>query len=348
MVLITRRAMLAAPVVKLPRKLRLGLAGVLGHVGDIVEPLKDLPDVELVAFAESDPAEHKKFARRAAAAKATAYTDYRRMLDAEKLDIIGVCTSNGDRAASIVTCAERGLPLIAEKPLATSRADYERAKKAIIKSGKPVSLILPMRYEPPYLALRKLVADGAVGEVGIISSQKSYKAGERLQWFKDRKTYGSTILWIGIHMFDLMRWTTGRNYTEAFSYQSQVAAPPGIGQMENTTSTVLKLDNGGTASLHMDYYRSESAVTHGDDRVRIAGSKGVIEYLAGTGLTVLREGSKQYVMNDLPPKRSIFIEFLESAFNGKPNDMPLNDVWHVNETTIAAHESAVQGRPVKI
>jgi hypothetical protein len=127
-----------------------------------------------------------------------------------------------------------------------------------------------------------------------------------------------------------------------------VAAPPGIGQMENTTSTVLKLDNGGTASLHMDYYRSESAVTHGDDRVRIAGSNGVVEYLAGTGLTVLREGSKQYVMNELPPKRSIFIEFLESAFNGKPNDMPLNDVWHVNETTIAAHESAVLGRPVKI
>ena len=346
---ITRRALLAsAAAIKLPRKLRLGMVGVLGHAGDILTPLPRIPDVELVAVAESDPAELAKIRKRPVAAKATFYSDYRRMLDAEKLDLVGVCTSNGDRAASVIAAAERGLPLIAEKPLALTRAEFERARKAVTASGKPIWLLLPMRYEPHYLAMRQLVKEGAVGDIGMISSQKSYKAGVRPVWMKDRASYGSTILWIGIHMFDLMRWTSGRDFTEVFSYQSQVSAPPGIGQMENTTTTILKLDNGGTASLHMDYYRSESAPTHGDDRVRIAGSKGVIEYMAATGLTLLRQGGKVEVVKELPPAREIFVEFLEAAFNGKPNDMPLPDVWKVNEVTIAAHEAAVTGRPVRV
>ena len=90
---------------------------------------------------------------------------------------------------------------------------------------------------------------------------------------KERASYGSTILWIGIHMFDLMRWNSQRDFTEVFSYHSQVSASAGIGRMENTTTTILKMDNAGTTSLHMDYYQSEAAPTHGDDRVRIAGSK---------------------------------------------------------------------------
>lgn len=348
MPLLTRRALLAAPAIKLPRKLRLGMVGVLGHAGDILNPLKDLPDVELVAVAESDPAELQKMRSRPVAAKATFYSDYRRMLDAEKLDLCGVCTSNGDRAESVIAVAERGLPLIAEKPLALHRTDFERARRAVESSGKPIWLILPLRYEPAYLAMRQMVRDGVVGDVGMISSQKSYKAGSRPKWMRERATYGSTILWIGIHMFDLMRWTTGRRFTEAFSYQSQVSAPGGIGQMENTTSTVLKMDNGGTASLHMDYYRSEGAPTHGDDRLRIAGSKGIIEYMAATGVTLLRQGSKVEVVQNLPPEREIFVEFLETAFNGKANDMPLEDVWQVNATTLAAHESAETGRAVAI
>ena len=347
--LISRRALLAgAATVKLPRKLRLGMVGVLGHAGEILTPLPQLPDVELVAVAESDPAELAKIKKRPVAAKATFYSDYRRMLDAEKLDVVGVCTSNGDRAASVIAVAERGLPLIAEKPLALKRSDYELAKKAVSKSGKPIWLILPMRYEPHYLAMRQMVKDGVVGDVGMVSSQKSYKAGERPVWMKERASYGSTILWIGIHMFDLMRWTTGRDFTEAFSYQSQVSAPPGIGQMENTTTTILKMDNGGAASLHMDYYRSEAAPTHGDDRVRIAGSKGVLEYMAATGLTVLRQGSKVETVTAMPEHRQIFVEFLQAAFGGKANDMPLDDVWKVNEITIAAHEAAELGRVVRV
>jgi hypothetical protein len=42
------------------------------------------------------------------------------------------------------------------------------------------------------------------------------------------------------------------------------------------------------------------------------------------------------------------VEFLQAAFGGKANDMPLDDVWKVNEITIAAHEAAELGRVVRV
>ena len=48
--------MLAAEPVKLPHKVRVGIAGLEGHVGEITGPLKQLPDVEIVAIADDDPA----------------------------------------------------------------------------------------------------------------------------------------------------------------------------------------------------------------------------------------------------------------------------------------------------
>ena len=69
--LISRRALLAgAAGIKLPRKLRLGMVGLLGHAGEILTPLPHIPDVELVAVAEADAGELEKIKKRPVAAKA--------------------------------------------------------------------------------------------------------------------------------------------------------------------------------------------------------------------------------------------------------------------------------------
>ncbi|MBI3207865.1 MAG: hypothetical protein HYZ37_03065 [Candidatus Solibacter usitatus] len=189
---------------------------------------------------------------------------------------------------------------------------------------------------------------GEIGEIINISSQKSYKAGSRPAWMKKQETYGGTIPWIGIHMIDLMRFTSGREMTEAFSYRSQIAAPPGIGEMENTTGTIFRLDNRGVGTLHMDYCRPESAPTHGDDRLRLAGTKGVLEYMEATGVTLMAEGRKPEKITDLPAKQSVFLDFLDHVYNGKPTALAFDDIYRSSLITIAAQEAAVNGRIVKV
>ena len=351
---LTRRSVLGASAamyaqqIKLPRKIRVAMIGLDGHPGDISGPLNRLPEVEIIAISDATEEAVRRFTRgKPQMANAKPYADFRKMLESEKPDVVAVCNTNGGRAAGVIVAAERKLPVIAEKPLAASRAQLNKVKKAVDASGMPIGMLLPMRYAPPYMALKRIVESGDIGEVIQISSQKSYKLGSRPEWFKKPETYGSTIIWIGVHMIDLMSWASGRQFTEAASFMGRVGLQ-GVGDMETTTATSFSLDNGGTATLHMDYCLPETAPAHGDDRLRLSGTKGVAEYMAATGVTVGTATSKPVRVADLPPGGSVFVDFLDHVFNGKPATLTKAEIYAVCDATVAAHESAAQHKMVRV
>ena len=221
--------------------------------------MPDFPDVELVAVADdgSDPAATESALRNPAVSKARRYSAYAEMLNREQLDCVAICNNNGGRAAAIIACAERKLNLIAEKPYAITRRELTSVIAAVEKNRVRAGMLLPMRFAPNYLAMKQIVDSGEVGEIGQIDGQKSYQLGRRPEWQKHAKTYGSTILWIGIHMIDLMSFTSGRSFSQAASFQGHLAFPE-LGDMQNVTTTIFRLDNGGTATLRMDYLRPAS------------------------------------------------------------------------------------------
>jgi predicted dehydrogenase len=347
--LISRRVLLAAPAaaametVRLPKKVRVAVWGLDGHASEFTKPLGRYPDVEIVSVQHWDLAAAERYAR----GKAKVYADPRRMLDEMRPDIVGVCNDNGHRAAAILECLRRGLHVVAEKPLALTYGDLDRIRRELKRSGVRLGMLLPMRWERPYQALRKIVRCGEIGEIIQISAQKSYVLGERPKWMKNRATYGSTILWIGIHMIDLMRWTSGREFRAVAGFQG-VAGDLRAGAMETTTSSAFQLDNGGTACLHMDYCRPASAGSHGDDRLRLAGTRGVAEYMAATGVTLLTTARKPEKIVELPPEGSLFAEFLDHVYLGKPTSLPHEEIFRVCELTLAAHEAARTGKVLSV
>lgn len=339
---------LATQQIKLSRKIRVAIIGLQGHTGLIVDPLRQLPDVEIVAVCDEDATAVDEFIRgHSELENARRYSDYHRMLGSETLDVVAVCNNDGERAPAILACVDRKLHVIAEKPLAVNRNDLEHIKSAVSSNGVKLGMLLDMRYYPEYRALRDIVQSGRLGEVAQMSAQKSYKAGQREAWYKRRETYGSTILWIGIHMIDLMRFTSGREVTHASSFMGHVGFPE-LGAMETTTASAFRLDNGGTASLHMDYYRPDTAATHGDDRLRLAGTEGVAEYSESMGLTLITKNSKLTRIDKLPPAGSVFIDFLKHVYLSEPATLSLQDIYRACEITLAAHEAAITGRVVAI
>lgn len=342
---LSRRSFLAvAPAATvLPSRIRLALIGLDGHPTEITGPLGQLPEVEVVGISGATQAQVERFKRGKTRLASTPYfADPTSMLDQLKPDVAAVCNNNGERAAMILECTSRRLHFIAEKPYTTTRADLDKVKKAIAATGVKAGMLLPMRYDPPYRALRQIVQAGEIGDVLQISSQKSYKLGERPDWFKKQSTYGSTILWIGVHMIDLMLFASGRQFTRAASFMGRVGFP-NVGDMETTTATSFLMDNGGTASLHMDYSRPETARTHGDDRLRLAGTKGVAEYMAATGVTLMTGLMAPAVVSQLPEKGSVFVDFIHYAFGGATPTLPLEEIYAACYATVAAHEAAVDG-----
>ena len=148
-------------------------------------------------------------------------------------------------------------------------------------------------------------------------------------------------------MIDLMRFTSGREFRETAGFQGHIAFPE-LGEMENVTASIFKLDNGGVANLRMDYLRTPTAPTHGDDRLRLAGTKGIVEYQESVGVTLMTDAEKPHSLSLLPPGRSVFVDYLDHAYNGAPAMLPLDDIYRVTEITIGAQEAADKGAVIKL
>ena len=340
--------MVPAEPVKLPRKVRLGVIGYDGHLSEILDPLPDFPEVELVAVADaaSDPQATRSALQSPLVARAHRYSDYPEMLDRERLDCAAICNHNGGRAAAIIACASRKLDVIAEKPYAISRGDFAAVIAAVERNRVHAGMLLPMRFDPPYLAMKQIVDSGTIGEVAQIDAQKSYQLDVRPEWQKRAATYGSSILWIGIHMIDLMAFTSSRRFVEVASFQGRVGFPE-LGDLQNATATIFRLDNGGSATLRMDYLRPSSVEGHGDDRLRLAGTRGIAEYREHSGLSVIdRDGER--TVSKLPPRGSVFADFLMSTYAGAKAALSFAEIVRANECTFAAHEAAQTGRIVNI
>lgn len=339
---------LATPI-HLSRQVRLGLVGADGHTADILRPLADWPDVRLVAVANahSDPKAWAGLVKQPGVAAARHYETADELLAKEALDVVAICNNNGERAGVILTCLSKKLPVIAEKPFALSEATLQQVIRAKEAGNVPVGMIMPMRFEPWFLAMREVVRSGEVGEIAQIDAQKSYQLGDRPAWQKSAALYGSTILWIGIHMLDLMEWTSGRRFTQAASFESRVAFPE-MGDLQNVTASVFRLDNGGTATLRMDYLRPATASGHGDDRLRLAGTKGVVEYQEATGVTVMSAAGAPRRLTVLPPEGSVFGDFLSQVYLHKKPALSWEEIVRANYVTLKAEEAARSGRIVAI
>jgi len=144
----------------------------------------------------------------------------------------------------------------------------------------------------------------------------------------------------------LMRWISGREFTSAAAFHSNVGVPE-IGEMENNSAVIFKLDNRGTASLRMDYLRPATAPSHGDDHLRIVGTKGVLEYQQGE-LTLITDTQRPAKVDDLTRVKPLFIDFLESVYGGKPHLIFPADIFRVSEIVLKARDAADANKVVRL
>ena len=145
--------------------MRVGLVGA-GHMMQITHlpSLLQMADVELVALAELD---RERAATLAAAYRIPhIYGSAKELADhASAIDCAVVVTLKEHHAAAIIPLLAAGVPVFTEKPLAGSRADAARICEASERTGTPVMVGYMRQFDPGVIAARKLLAEGAIGDV---------------------------------------------------------------------------------------------------------------------------------------------------------------------------------------
>lgn len=328
--------------------MRLGLVGLKGHQSVVLNGARQLGDVDLVAVSDDDARTLDRFVRDTGQARqAQKYADWRHLVEHTMMDVCCVCDENGVRAEQLIALAERNVHIVTEKPLTTTLDDLGRVRAALAKSKSKLTMLLTMRHEAKYAKMRELVQSGVIGEVAQVTAQKSYRLEDRPEWFKSRKRLGGTIPYIGIHAVDLISWVSGLHFNQVAAFHGRMGSEQ-IKETENHASILLELSNGGSATARLDYLRPSPAPTHGDDRLRLAGTKGVLEARGGQSQLMLVTSDKEPHTIDPGSTANLFAEFIENIRGDKPYRIPAEDCFYASEVVLKAREAADNKRLVEI
>ena len=126
---------------------------------------KDLPGIDFVAIADDNPEGLRKAGERNGVKKL--YGDYREMLEKEDLDVVSVAMRHSVYHEKIVIdCANAGVQIFCEKPIAPDLESADRMAEAARKNGIKMTVSVQNRMSPAVQLARKMVQDGEIGHGG--------------------------------------------------------------------------------------------------------------------------------------------------------------------------------------
>lgn len=329
---------------------KLSIIGASGHWGYVVDCLDLAPEVNFCSYAPAYEGENVSafgimefFGR-----KPVEYSDYRIMLDKEKPDIVVVNPRYDQIAPISMDAVQHGCHIIAEKPIALDLQSLYKLKKLADNAGVRLTTMFGIRFQQAFYTAKKVMDQALIGEPILIFGQKSYQWGDsRPEWYKNRETYGSTITWVGIHALDYARWISGLEYTEIFGYHStklHVDYP----DCQDNVGLVAKCSNDGTAVFSFDYLRPTNAASHGDDRLRIAGSRGVLEIIGREARLYIIDETGEHKKWPLETSPRFLLDFLGDIQGKHASIISQEDAFRVTEIAIKASKAADTGKPVKL
>ncbi|MFB6106226.1 MAG: Gfo/Idh/MocA family protein [Halobacteriaceae archaeon] len=139
------------------------------HMGDNLRMVEQHPDAEIVGLCDEDRDESTLSVEETAAEFGVpddrVYDDYRACIEETDPDLVILCPVPSEHADWVEKVAEYGVSVMLEKPFATSVADADRMIEAMAAGGGKFAVNWPLAWYPPHRTTKRLVDEGAVGDV---------------------------------------------------------------------------------------------------------------------------------------------------------------------------------------
>ncbi|MGW1062470.1 Gfo/Idh/MocA family protein [Micromonospora rubida] len=189
--------------------------------------VQDHPDTaELVAFADVNQSRMDAHNRWLADLGHRAVPTYRAgefaaMLDKERVDTVLVTTVDATHDEYIVAALRAGCDVVSEKPMTVDAPRCRRILDAVAETGRQVTVAFNYRYNPLHEQLRRLLADGTVGEIGSVHFEwlldVRHGADYFRRWHRDKANSGGLMVHKASHHFDLVNWWLDATPVEVYA-----------------------------------------------------------------------------------------------------------------------------------
>lgn len=183
----------------------------------------------------------------AAALGVPCYADLAEMIEAQAPDGVIIATPTPLHVAQAMACIERKVPVLIEKPLATSVTEGVAVARAADARGVPILVGHHRRHNPLIKRAFEAIQSGEIGEVRAVQATCwFYKPDDYFKQSPWRKQAGAGPISVNlVHDVDLIRHLCG----EVRSVRA-VATPSRRGfANEDVAAAVLELENGAVGTL---------------------------------------------------------------------------------------------------
>jgi predicted dehydrogenase len=182
------------------------------------------------------------------------FAGHREMLERGKSEAAIIATPNATHREVALDFIAAGVPIVVEKPIASTVEDGEAIASASEKSGVPVLVGHHRRHNPIIHRARAVIAEGALGRITAAAILASFfKPPEYFELAWRKQPGGGPVLINLIHEIDLVRHLCG----EIASVQAITSNAIRGFEVEDTAAVVLRLVNGALVTVTL----SDTAVT---------------------------------------------------------------------------------------
>jgi 1,5-anhydro-D-fructose reductase (1,5-anhydro-D-mannitol-forming) len=256
--------------------LRWGVIGLGRIVRTTIAPaMVAEPECELVAGVSRDQGRADAFAKEFGAR--FAYTSYDEMLANPEVDAVYIATPNAQHVDQVIAAADAGKHVWCDKPMSLTVADALREIEACDKAGVTLGINFHNRHLPWVLDVRRMLADGAIGDVLTIQAEASAGVRPHESWRNDRDLAGiGTTFNVGVHVYDFLSYLLDSDPVEVVALWDDDGF-----NVEIQSLALIRFANGTTAYVNIN---QRTPLPQND--ISIYGTAGRI---VGTSLTRARE-----------------------------------------------------------
>jgi UDP-N-acetylglucosamine 3-dehydrogenase len=254
------------------------------------------------------------------------YSDYADAINDPNVDAVVIAVPPRFHLNLTLQALTAGKHVLVEKPAYLTMGDYQAVRDARDRAQRVVLVGENDHYKPLAILLRKLLADGAIGDMvfGHFSSiVKRFKTAD--DWRNDESMAGGDAFFEeGIHWLHLAA-SLGPKITSITGFRP---APSTEGPDKRVKSMMVAFnyDNGAVGSLY--YSREIPSMLKGLRLSKLAGRKGVITFESNGVLLLARtEGRLPRLMfpgfRDIRGYQAMYQDFRSAIHTGRAPEMSL-------------------------
>ncbi len=178
------------------------------------------------------------------------YDSFDAIINDKNVDAVVIAVPNDSHKQLVIDALMAGKNVICEKPVEMSVAAFDEMVEAANKSGKLFTVHQNRRWDVDFLAVKKVINSGEIGEVIRVESRIHGSRGIPSDWRCTKAQGGGMILDWGVHLIDQMLQLIPEKIVRVFCQNTYITNS----EVDDGFRLELEFESGKTAHVEVGTY----------------------------------------------------------------------------------------------